>query len=67
MITLQLNGENKELRVGSSIVDAINEWQLEQQSFAIALNEEFVPKSSYSSIALQDGDRLEVLIPMQGG
>jgi len=67
MITLQLNGENKKLRVGSSIIDAINDWQLGEQSFAIALNEEFVPKSSYDSISLQDGDRVEVLIPMQGG
>ncbi len=67
MITLQLNGENKTLHVGSSIVDAINDWQLGEQSFAIALNEEFIPKSSYSTTSLQDGDRIEVLIPMQGG
>ncbi len=67
MITLQLNGENKTLRAGSSIIDAINDWQLGEQSFAIALNEEFIPKSSYDNTSLQDGDRVEVLIPMQGG
>ena len=67
MMTLQLNGENKTLRAGSTIVDAINEWRLGDHSFAIALNEEFVPKSSYSTTSLQEGDRVEVLIPMQGG
>ena len=34
---------------------------------ATALNGEFVPVSSRSGARLADGDRLEVLAPMQGG
>jgi sulfur carrier protein len=44
----------KELGYGESVV-------------ATALNGEFVPMSSRSKIALAEGDRLEVLAPMQGG
>ena len=33
---------------------------------ATALNDEFVPAASRSNARLSDGDRLEVLAPMQG-
>jgi sulfur carrier protein len=67
MITLQLNGEDKPLKAGSSIVDAIIAWDLNDKSFAVAVNEEFIPKSAYADVSLMDGDRIELLIPMQGG
>lgn len=67
MITLQLNGENKTLKAGSSITDAINDWQLVDRSFAVAVNDEFIPKSAYADVSLIEGDRIELLIPMQGG
>jgi sulfur carrier protein len=67
MITLQLNGEDKTLKVGSSIADAIAAWHLTGKSFAVAVNEEFIPKSAYADVSLMDGDRIELLIPMQGG
>ncbi len=34
---------------------------------ATALNGEFVPAGSRPGAGLKDGDRLEVLAPMQGG
>jgi sulfur carrier protein len=34
---------------------------------ATALNGEFVPVGSRAGVQLKDGDRLEVLAPMQGG
>jgi sulfur carrier protein len=67
MITLQLNGENKTLKAGASITDAINDWRLEDKSFAVAVNEEFIPKSAYGETSLIEGDKVELLIPMQGG
>lgn len=35
--------------------------------FAIAINEHFVAKSQYPTTPLKDGDRIEILSPMQGG
>lgn len=35
--------------------------------FAVAVNEEFVPKSAYGARRLADGDRIELVVPMEGG
>jgi sulfur carrier protein len=34
---------------------------------AIALNHQFIPKSLYSNTLLKEGDRMDLIIPMQGG
>lgn len=34
---------------------------------AIAINNQFVPKSMFSSTILCDGDRIDLIVPMQGG
>ena len=67
MITLSLNGEKTQLAANETLLDAIAAWQLQQQKFAIAINEQFIPKSAYADTVLQDGDNIELLIPMQGG
>lgn len=36
-------------------------------SFAIALNQQFIPKQAYASTILQEQDHIDVIIPMQGG
>lgn len=63
---IQLNGETVETEAAT--VDTL----LEAQGFggakvATALNEEFVPAALRARTALKDGDRLEILAPMQGG
>ncbi|GAA6153009.1 sulfur carrier protein ThiS [Pseudoteredinibacter isoporae] len=37
------------------------------RQFAVAVNAQFVPRSQYPNIILQEGDDLELLVPMQGG
>jgi sulfur carrier protein len=49
-----LSAALKELGYGEAVV-------------ATAVNGEFVPVSSRSQIPLAEGDRLEILAPMQGG
>ena len=34
---------------------------------AVAVNGEFVPRSSYDTQTLRDGDEIEIVAPMQGG
>ncbi len=34
---------------------------------AVAVNETFVPKTLYRETSLHEGDRIEILSPMQGG
>ncbi|QEY50871.1 sulfur carrier protein ThiS [Legionella longbeachae] len=34
---------------------------------AIAINNQFIPKSMFCSTILQEGDRIDLITPMQGG
>ena len=36
-------------------------------AFALALNENFVPKSQYANTTIHENDRIEIVAPMQGG
>jgi len=35
--------------------------------YAVAINADFIPKNSYSSTFVKDGDRVEVISPVTGG
>ncbi|MFT6389628.1 MAG: sulfur carrier protein [Cellvibrionaceae bacterium] len=67
MVKVTLNGEEKEIDKPTSLEDAITSWSLGSQSFAVAVNEQFIPKGYYASTQLQENDRVELLVPMQGG
>ena len=67
MIHVILNGEKKALVAECNLAQAIVDWQLTDQTFAVAVNQQFVPKTTYTDIQLKDGDAIELLVPMQGG
>mgnify|MGYP003585109841 CR=1 FL=1 len=64
---IAVNGEPKILEKPQSLADAIQHWGYTGAPIAVAHNDEFVPRSRYAAIPLQDGDRLEIVAPMQGG
>lgn len=64
---IEVNGEKKELANPRSLAEAIEILGYEGARIAVACNEEFVPRSRYASLQLQNGDRLEIVSPMQGG
>lgn len=41
--------------------------ELSVKESAIAVNETFVPRHQYQQTLLSDGDRVEIVTPMQGG
>ncbi|QRM32325.1 sulfur carrier protein ThiS [Microvirga sp. VF16] len=61
-----LNGEEREIEE-RILSRALGELDFGDAVVATAVNERFVPASQRSAVALNDGDRLEVLAPMQGG
>ena len=65
-MTIVLNGEKVEIKA-ASLIDALVELGYEDAKIATAVNEEFVPETLRATIVLNDGDRLEILAPMQGG
>ena len=62
---ITLNGEPRE--VAAATLEAL----LTESGFtgrvATALNEEFIPASLRASTPVKEGDRVEILAPMQGG
>lgn len=61
-----VNAEPRDV-AGATLAEALAEMGLDTPAVATALNGSFVPRGARAETALHDGDRLEVLAPMQGG
>jgi len=61
-----VNGAWREMNA-RDLGGALTELGYEHALVATAVNGEFVPSVSRTATALAEGDRLEVLAPMQGG
>ena len=66
-ITITLNGEVRQLPAGSTLADALAASSQPAQSFASAINGEFVPRSTYAERELLSGDQIDIVKPVGGG
>lgn len=66
---LWINGEEIITEITSLLefLEWRNQTSDENNTYAIAVNEQFVPRAHYASTQLNEGDRIEILSPMQGG
>lgn len=67
MISLKVNEESKQLESACTVAQALSLWGYECKDIAVAVNNEFVPRSMYGEHWLAEGDRLDVVAPVQGG
>lgn len=65
MITV--NGKQIQLTSEMSVADYLEQNNYQIKRIALELNEEILPKYSYSDTMLKDGDRLEVVTFVGGG
>ena len=65
MITV--NGKQIQLTAEMSVADYLEQNNYQIKRIAVELNEEILPKYSYSDTMLKDGDRLEVVTFVGGG
>ena len=63
---IEVNGEMRDI-AADTLQGLLTELDWGAARVATALNGAFVPKSARADTRLRDGDRLEVLAPMQGG
>ena len=63
---ITLNGVEHNI-AARNLVNALSELGYDESTIATAVNGEFIPKTRRSDIVLNDGDRVEVVAPMQGG
>ena len=67
MINVNINGTARQLADSTSVAALIEEMGLAGKRIALERNGEIVPRSSFPSQRLADGDRLEVVIAVGGG
>ncbi len=63
---VNINGDRRTINV-TTLADAVAELGYGDSAIATALNGEFVPAPMRDITQLSDGDRIELLAPMQGG
>jgi sulfur carrier protein len=66
VVKILVNGDSREISA-SDLEAALNELGYRDCVVATAVNGVFVSASARTAAALSEGDRLEVLAPMQGG
>lgn len=66
-MNILLNDQLKNLDEPATLADLAEQHTDPEQAYALALNDQFIPRSNYATIELKEGDRVELLIPMQGG
>ena len=62
-----INGKEKSFEAPLNLFDVIEQEGMIEMMIAVARNGSFVPKASYETTALQDGDEIDIVAPMQGG
>ena len=67
MITLTINGEPHNLPAALPLKALLDSLDNLPESYAIAVNTAFVPRSAYADTTIDEGDQVELLVPMQGG
>ncbi|CAM5734964.1 sulfur carrier protein ThiS [Streptomyces fumanus] len=66
-MNISVNGEPREVAPGTALDALVRTLTEAPSGVAAALNETVVPRARWSSTALADGDRVEVLTAVQGG
>lgn len=64
---LTVNGTSREVTGALSVGALVAELTEAQRGVAVAVNGEVVPRSTWATAGLRDGDRVEVLTAAQGG
>jgi|SRR5579862_1092640 len=64
---LQINGEDRDFAGSLSLQGLIDQLGMKSDRVAIELNREIAPRDQWSTTALKDGDRLEIVHFVGGG
>ncbi len=65
-MNITINGAPAEC-ADAATVAALLQQRGQTQGVAVAINDDFVPRSQYATRALREGDAVEIVAPMQGG
>ena len=66
-MNILLNDNKQPIDKATTVSSLVKTHGSNDGGFAVAVNDTFIPRSDYENTILNDGDRVELLIPMQGG
>jgi sulfur carrier protein len=64
---IQVNGERRDCRSGSTVGDLLRELDIKTERVAVELNLEILDRKVFESRGLKEGDRVEILSFIGGG
>ena len=67
MIALTINGEPRRFETDLTVAQLIERLELTGKRVALERNGEIVPRGSFASEQIGDGDRLEIVVAVGGG
>ncbi len=67
MITIILNGSNKQLDNTSSIAQLLENLDLSEKRLAVEVNQQIIPRSDFASFTLNEQDKIEIVQAIGGG
>jgi len=67
MIKVSVNGEIKEFDKALNVNQMIEALEYKIKGFAVAINTTFVPIAKYNETTIVEGDKIDILAPVQGG
>jgi len=62
-----INGDARELGPEATVLDALDALGAPRSGVAVAVDAEVVPRAQWTTTALADGARIEILTAVQGG
>jgi thiamine biosynthesis protein ThiS len=67
MVTVSINGEEREVAVGTTVAVLLRSLGYEPRTVAVERNGAILARSAFEGTALEAGDRLEIVRFVQGG
>jgi sulfur carrier protein len=67
LITIQLNGEQREIPAGLTVSGLLKHLQFPTDRVAVECNLEIVPRTKWDATSVEAGDRVEVVHFVGGG
>jgi thiamine biosynthesis protein ThiS len=67
MIKIRLNGKEKSVKNNITVMDLLNDLDINPQRIAIEINGEILSKSKYSEEIIKEGDIMEIVQFVGGG
>ena len=67
MITIVLNGEDKQVDNNISVSQLLEKLELTEKRLAVEINQQIIPRSDFSNLMLKEKDNVEIVQAIGGG